>query len=514
MLRHLMASNHNDRQRREEEQRKVDAEQREIRARLEALDKSQAVIEFNPDGTILRANANFLSTVGYMLDEIQGRHHRMFVDPAYASSSEYIQFWDSLQRGVYQAAEYRRFGKGGREIWIQASYNPILDESGRTIKVVKYATDITKQKMQSADYAGQISAIGKSQAVISFNLDGTIQDANDNFLGALGYQLEEIKGHHHRMFVDAAYAATPAYTAFWEALRRGEYQAGEYKRIGKGGREIWIQASYNPIFDMNGKPFKVVKYATDITAQVQQRQQKETALGVIDCSLREISDAMSLTNGKSANAANASTETATNVQTVASGVEELTASVREIAESMNRSREAVNQAFDQTISANDATQRLNQAANAMSGIVSMIQNITGQINLLSLNATIESARAGEAGKGFAVVAQEVKNLASQAGNAAEQIRNEIIGVQTVSNEVVSALSVIKQSVESVREYVAGTASAIEEQSAVAQEMSRSMQIAATAVVSISNDVGEIAASAAQADASTQQVKQALQSLAA
>ncbi len=489
-------------------------DERELRARLAALDKSQAVIEFQPDGTILDANANFLGAVGYTLPEIKGQHHRMFVEPSYGASPEYAQFWDALQRGIYQAAEYKRLGKGGREIWIQASYNPILDSRGNTIKVVKYATDITGQKLQYADFSGQIDAISKSQAVIAFDLNGTILDANENFLGAVGYGITEIKGHHHRMFVDPSYAASPAYSMFWDALRRGEYQAGEYRRVGKNNKEIWIQASYNPIFDMSGKPFKVVKYATDITAQVRARQEKENALGVIDASLREISGAMSMTNGKSATAANASTETASNVQAVASGVEELTASVREIAESMARSRDAVNNAFDQTTSANDATQRLNHAANAMSGIVSMIQNITGQINLLSLNATIESARAGDAGKGFAVVAQEVKNLASQAGAAAEQIRNEILGVQTVAGEVVSALNVIRQSVESVQEYVAGTASAIEEQSAVAQEMSRNMQIAATAVISISNDVGEIAASAAQADASTQQVKEALQSLAA
>lgn len=239
----------------------------ELLGQINAINKVMAVIEFELDGTIITANENFLNGLGYGLDEIQGKHHRMFCDSAYAQTSEYRQFWDSLARGNFQAGEYKRFGKGGREIWIQASYNPIFDAAGKPFKVVKYATDVTAAKLQNADYQGQLSAIGKAQAVISFNLDGTVVDANDNFLGCLGYSLDEIKGKHHRMFCEPAFAQSLEYRAFWDALNRGEYQAAEYKRLGKGGREIWIQASYNPILDLNGKPFKVVKYATDITEQ-------------------------------------------------------------------------------------------------------------------------------------------------------------------------------------------------------------------------------------------------------
>jgi methyl-accepting chemotaxis protein len=232
-----------------------------------AIRKSQAVIEFKMDGTILDANDNFLKALGYRLEEIEGQHHSMFVEPTYRQSSEYREFWAALNRGEYQAAEYKRIGKGGKEVWIQASYNPILDPNGKPFKVVKYATDVTAQKLQNADYVGQIAAIGKSQAVIEFKMDGTVQTANDNFLKALGYTLDEIKGRHHSMFVDEAYRQSYEYKEFWAALNRGEYQAAEYKRIGKGGKEVCIQASYNPIMDLNGKPFKVVKYATDITPQ-------------------------------------------------------------------------------------------------------------------------------------------------------------------------------------------------------------------------------------------------------
>ena len=234
---------------------------------ITAIGKAQAVIEFNMDGTIITANDNFLNALGYTLDEVKGKHHSMFVDEAYKQSPAYKEFWAKLNRGEYDAAEYKRIGKGGKEVWIQASYNPILDLDGKPFKVVKYATDVTRQKLINADYQGQIAAISKAQAVIEFNMDGTVITANDNFLRALGYTLDEIKGKHHSLFVEEAYRQSSDYAEFWAKLRRGEYQAAEYKRIGKGGREVWIQASYNPILDLNAKPFKVVKYATDITSQ-------------------------------------------------------------------------------------------------------------------------------------------------------------------------------------------------------------------------------------------------------
>jgi methyl-accepting chemotaxis protein len=250
----------------------TEVERQNAKQMIDAINRSSAVIEFTLDGTILNANDNFLGALGYSLDEIKGQHHRMFVDAVYRARSEYRAFWEKLGRGEYDAGQYKRVGKGGKEIWIQASYNPILDLNGKPFKIVKYATDITAQKLQNADFAGQLQAIGKAQAVIEFTLDGTILNANDNFLGALGYSLDEIKGQHHRMFVDAVYRASPEYRAFWDKLGRGEYDAGQYKRVGKGGKEIWIQASYNPILDLNGKPFKIVKYASDVTEQVLQAQ--------------------------------------------------------------------------------------------------------------------------------------------------------------------------------------------------------------------------------------------------
>jgi methyl-accepting chemotaxis protein len=411
--------------------------------KIAAINRAQAVIEFEMDGTIVSANDNFLTTMGYSIEEIRGKHHSMFVTPEDRASAAYAAFWARLNRGEFEAAEYKRIGKGGKEIWILATYNPILDENGKPFKVVKFATDVTAQKMKAADSDGQLAAIQKSQAVIEFNMDGTIRTANDNFQKALGYTLAEIKGQHHSMFVEPNERNSAAYREFWETLRRGEYQAAEYKRLAKGGREIWIQASYNPIFDLNGRPYKVVKYATDITAQAIGRKKADNARGLIEA--------------------------------VAAGSEEMSASIREISETMAKSRENSKVATSRVEAADGQAQRLNAAAQAMSGIVEMIAGITGQINLLALNATIESARAGEAGRGFAVVASEVKNLASQAKQATDTISTEIEALNTVAGDVASSLTAIKVAIEGVNEFIATTAAAVEEQSAVTADMSANMQ---------------------------------------
>lgn len=481
----------------------------ELEAKISALDKSQAVIEFKPDGTILSANQNFLDAMGYRLDEIEGKHHGMFVDPKYRSSNEYASFWEKLREGQFQQSEYRRFGKGGKEIWIQASYNPVLDKNGSVFKVVKFATDITEQKRNNADYQGQISAIKKALATIEFTTDGVILDANENFQGAVGYNLDEIKGKHHSMFVDPAYKDSSEYRAFWDALAKGTYQAAQYKRFGKGGKEIWIQASYNPIMDLSGKPFKVVKYATDITAQMQLIASVQK---LISENVGAIDKAVQNATQQATSVAAASIQTATNVQAVASGAEELEASVREISVSMTKSKSAVDVASAQVGAAGQSTEKLTYSAQAMTGIIETIRNIAEQINLLALNATIESARAGEAGKGFAVVASEVKNLAKQAADATEQITQEISGVQTLAGEVAKALQTIQESVGSVQDYVTNTASAVEEQSAVAREMSSNMQSASSAVGCITQSVQEIENATRTAEQAVQQTKEAAVSL--
>jgi len=432
----------------------------DYQGQLEAIHRSRGMIEFALDGTILNANTNFLATVGYTLGEVQGRHHSLFVEPAEREGQTYRDFWAALARGEFQRGEFKRFGKGGQEIWLQAIYNPVIDQNGKLFKVVKFATDVTAEKLRMADVMGQIAAINRSQGVIHFDLDGTVLDANENFLNVLGYSLNEVRGKHHRTFVDPSYAETTEYRALWEGLRRGEYRADVFRRVGKGGKVIWIEASYNPILDMNGKPFKVVKYATDITAKM------AAQIG----------------------ASQASEQTLTSVQTVASSAEELSASIGEISQSLARSRTDVDAIHERAQAADLSTTQLKDAAASMNGVVQLIRGVGEQINLLALNATIEAARAGEAGRGFAVVAGEVKNLSNQVTSATGRITGDIQAMQGISGDVAASLSAIAGSITSVRDFVSGIASAVEEQSAVTQEISTNMQTAARGVSDINQSL--------------------------
>jgi len=479
-------------------------------ARLAALDRAQAVIEFDLAGTILTANANFLAAVGYTLPEIIGQHHSMFVEPEQAASADYSAFWDRLRAGECQAAQYRRIGKGGREIWIEASYNPMPGRNGKPQKVIKFATDITRQKIEDAVQAGRLAAINKSLAVIAFDLDGTVVEANENFLNAMGYTLPEIVGHHHRQFVEASTAASAEYAAFWEALRTGRYQAGQFKRLAKGGREVWIEASYNPIFDAGGRPYQVVKYATDITAQVTLLSDLRQ---MIDRNFGQIDAAVLRTDFEAQAGARSAAEGIGSAEAMAAASDQLSASIAEIAASMAKSKAAADQAQEQVEAAGLETKRLSDAAASMTGIVGLIQSIAGQINLLALNATIEAARAGVAGRGFAVVASEVKALAAQAAKATDQINAEIGSVQGASQQVVAALSAITGSMATMRDTVVGTAAAVEEQSAVTRDMSANMQEMMRSVTAIAGNISTMTAAVGDVSGAVATTKEAAHVLA-
>ncbi|EGP06262.1 putative PAS/PAC sensor protein [Bradyrhizobiaceae bacterium SG-6C] len=484
----------------------------ELTAKMEALSKSQAIIEFNLDGTILTANPNFLNAMGYGLDEIQGKHHSMFMEPDQRDRSEYRQFWDALRRGEFQAGEFQRIAKGGRPIWIQASYNPLLDRGGKPFKVVKFAADITQQKLRSADCEGQIAAIQKSQAVIEFNLDGTIITANENFLATLGYRLDEIEGKHHGMFVEPDYRNSAEYRLFWEALRQGNYQAAEYKRVAKGGKAIWIQASYNPIRGADGKLVKVVKFATDTTAQVEDRIRRGEVQRSIDLDLGLITEAVTSTSERVTTAASASTQTSSNMQAVASGAEELAASVGEISrqasDALNISLQAVQQANETSA----IVSGLATSAQKIGDVVKLINNIAEQTNLLALNATIEAARAGDAGRGFAVVASEVKSLATQTAKATDEISSQIAEVQGTTTSAVNVIEAISQTISRINEISAAIAASVEEQASVTQSISSNMQVAAKGVSDINSSMTDIANATRSVDESTRKVREASRSL--
>ena len=481
----------------------------DMKGQVDAISKAQAVIEFELDGTILWANENFLGAVGYALDEIQGQHHRMFVDEAYGLSDEYSEFWAKLNRGEYETAEYKRYGKGGKEIWIQASYNPILDEQGKPRKVVKFATDVTAQKLAAADTAGQLAAIGKAQAIIEFNMDGTIRDANENFLATVGYSIDEIRGQHHRMFVGEAYGASEEYREFWAKLNRGEYEAAEYKRYGKGGTEIWIQASYNPIFDLNGKPFKVVKYATDVTAEVEAKNNLKVTMDRVVSIAEALASSASQLTGVSETMAGTAEETSSqagvvsaaatqvnkNVETVATSAEEMAASVREIAESASNAAKVATEAVRVADSTNANVTKLGESSQEIGHVTKVIASIAEQTNLLALNATIEAARAGDAGRGFAVVANEVKELAKETAKATEDIGRKIDTIRVDSDGAVTAIGEIGRIIAQINDIQTSIATSVEEQSTTTGEIGRNVNEAASGTREIAENIDNVAQAA-------------------
>lgn len=483
----------------------------DLQAKLDALDKSQAVIEFSPQGTILTANTNFLGAVGYSLGEIQGKHHSIFVSLEDRASAVYRSFWQDLALGKFQSGQYKRIGKNGHEIWIQATYNPILDGSGAVEKVVKFCTDITQQKLQTADLEGQIAAISASNAVIHFNLDGTILTANDNFLTAVGYSLTEIRGQHHRMFVTETERNSSTYREFWEALNRGEFRGGEYRRVGKGGREIWLQATYNPIFDPSGKPYKVVKFCTDITRQV---QLKAAIKQTIDVDLGAVSQSIAAMTEQATAAAGSSNQTAANVQAVASAAEELVYSVQEIGRRVAEASQITHKAVDLGQRTNEIIGGLASSTDRIGQVVGLINTIAAQTNLLALNATIEAARAGEAGKGFAVVATEVKALASQTAKATAEIAAQIDTVQAGTSDAVSAIHEITTVIHAMNEISTSIAAAIEEQGSVTKEISNNMSTASHGVQVVNTNLTSIADTSRSANESARKVQDASKSLVA
>ncbi len=373
---------------------------------IRAIKNCNAVIEFTPDGTIADATPAFLEVVGYQKDEVVGRHHAMFCERSYAQSNDYRAFWDALRRGEPQSGEFARYTKAGNKVWLQANYFPVV-QANTVVRVVKFASDITESTIKRKEDAAVFEALNRSLAVIEFTPDGTILKANDNFLATTGYALRDIQGQHHRMFCyDDFYRDNPN---FWQELAKGQFRSGQFQRRHHNGDEIWLEATYNPVFDTEGRVIKVIKFASDITAKVRQTE-----------SLRAITEAVTQAADQTIDKADSGTEI-----------------LQDAVEAANRCSDAV------TACAKLAEQLMAQSK-SITDIVSTISGIAEQTNLLALNAAIEAARAGEHGRGFAVVADEVRQLAARAQQSTVEIGSLVETNHGLTGQMTSQMDQVKQ----------------------------------------------------------------------
>ena len=518
---------------------------------VSALSRSLALIEFDPTGRILDANENFCRVMGYSPADLRGKHHSMFVEPAEAKSPEYQAFWAKLGRGQFDAGEYLRFGKDGKAVYIEATYNPVLSSGGKVQKVVKIATDITLKKLESAENTAKLTALSRTQAIIEFDAEGKILTANDNFLAAFGYRLDEIQGKYHRIFMDSVEAALPEYARFWERLRAGEQVAGEFRRTGKDGAAVWIQASYNPVFDFRGRVVKVVKFATNITPRVvavnriaqaltaladgdlehriteafnaefaQLRDDFNNSVSKLELSLAEVREATRTISAESGEIARASDDLsmrteqqAASLEQTTAALEEITATVQKTAEGTRHAHQVVGTAKTDAMQSGTVVQQavaamgeIEQSSAKITQIIGVIDEIAFQTNLLALNAGVEAARAGEAGRGFAVVASEVRALAQRSAEAAKEIKQLIA---TSTSQVASGVTLVGQTGQTLSRIVtqvSDLASVVAEIAASAQEQASGLTQVNTAVLQLDQITQQNAAMVEEATAAGQALK--------
>ncbi|SEI19977.1 methyl-accepting chemotaxis protein [Pseudomonas asplenii] len=433
------------------------AEVESYKGLIAALDRSMAVVEFSLDGKVIRANENFLKAMGYRADQLPGKSHRDFCEPDLVRSREYSEFWNQLRTGNFVSGTFKRLNAQGQAIWLEASYNPVMDEQGQVSRIVKYALDVTAQVVREAETSSKLTALDRAMAVIEFDLNGNILWANDNFLSTMGYAKADLKGKQHRMFCEPSLVNSSEYSDFWRRLNAGEFFSGQFKRIGKNGRTVWLEATYNPVFDAAGKLSKIVKFASDITERVEKFE--ADSLGA-------------------ARAYHISAETERVAEQGEQVIQQTAKEMRLIADNIGNSSRLVGQ--------------LGGRSEEISAIVNTIRGIAEQTNLLALNAAIEAARAGDQGRGFAVVADEVRQLAGRTSRSTTEIAEVIGKILAETRDAVASMHVTQEGAQRgvtladqagsvILQIRSGTSDAVEAVSMFASKMEESDIIPKTAV---------------------------------
>lgn len=473
----------------------------DLSGKIRALDRSNAVIEFSPDGQILDSNQNFLQTLGYTLEELKGRHHNIFCK--IEKDEEYRSFWKELGSGEFKSGIYQRIRKDGSSVWINATYNPIFDLRGNVIKVVKFASNVTEQVLRDFKNKNILNAINQAMAVVEFDLNGHIVNANKAFLETMEYSLDEIVGKHHKMFCEQPYASSPEYKEFWDNLRAGNSHNGEYRRVGKDNKIVTLNAVYSPVHDIHGQLMGVVKVAFDTTSTIMglvgQLSYFSSNLSTLATDMKarslKLKEGASTTKQRLKNASDSIANVDDSIQSTAAGSEEMAVTVQEISRNASQAARAASGAVHLAQTVLETVRVLGKSSDEIGGVVKMISNIADQSNLLALNATIEAARAGEAGKGFAIVAEEVKQLSRATSDSTQDISTKIGAIQEDTSSVITSIRSINQEINHVCEISNNIAAAVEEQTATTSEMARAMSQAAMQSGDISSSIETVLASA-------------------